>query len=600
MPTTLTPIWALLTEWRLDALGAVFAIPVLVLVVVTGGYALPYLRQERYREESATRFWICFVLFGAGMLATVAAWDLLQFVVAWEVMTLASYVLVAHETSERGAVRAAFKYFVMTHAASACLLLAVMLLWAEGGTLGFDGLRGVLAAMAEERPVLLHVVLALLFVAFATKAGLYPLGDWLPDAHPAAPAPVSAVLSGIMVKVGLYGFLRFFVWGLAAASPAIAAAWGYPLAAAGAVSALLGGLAACAAQDIKVMLAYSSIAQSGLIALGIGAALVLAPQAPVLAQLALLGALFHTVGDAVVKALLFLAAGSLQYRTGSRRLEDMGGLFRAMPVTAWTALLASLSIAGFPPLTAFVGKWLMLQGSVLSGSPSLVGAGIVLLVASVLSILYALKFFSAAFLAGPARPGRLEVPAAMAGAQVVLAGLTLALGLAPGLWLGLLAPALAGPSLPGVEVPVGWAVLGFGPASGAYVPLLLVVAGAWTSALAVLAVGRARARRSVRTWMGGAEAGADPAPLHAAGFFVPMREAMGGSYSRLRFRAVVLPGWVPSAVNADRWFYRPAVRAFRGMGEALQRAHTGTAHRYIVWQLIGALVLITLLFVERP
>jgi hydrogenase-4 component B len=597
MPTTLTAFRALLTEWRLDALGAVFAIPVAILVIVAAVYAVPYLRQAHFRRESALRFWLAFALFGAGMLAAVAAWDLLQFVVAWEVMTLASYVLVAHETSAPASVRAAFKYFVMTHAASACLLLAVLLLWAEGGTLGFDGLRPLLARLAEERPLLLHAVLALLFVAFATKAGLYPLGDWLPDAHPAAPAPVSAVLSGVMVKVGLYGFLRFFVWGLAAASPAVAALWGYPLAAAGAVSALVGGFAACAAQDTKVLLAYSSVAQSGLIALGVGVALVLVPEQPALAQLALLGALFHTVADAAVKALLFLVAGSVQYRVGSRRIGDLGGLWGAMPVTAGTALVASLAIAGFPPLTAFPGKWLMLQGSVLSGAPALVGAGIALLVASALSILYALKFFVGAFLAGPPRAERLDVPVAMRGAQVALAALALALALAPGLWLGLLAPALAGPALPAFEAPSGWAVLGFGSASGAYVPLLLVVAGAWVAVLAFLAVGRARDPRAVRTWMGGATP--EPAPLHAAGFYVPLREAMGNSYARVPFRAVPLPGWLPPAVNADRWLYRPVVRAILGAGEALQRAHTGTAHRYLVWQLLGALVLITLLFAGR-
>ena len=600
MTTALPPLAQLLAQWRLDALGLAFAIPVLVLVLVAAVYAPPYLAQARYQHESRRRYWFAYALFGVGMLAAVTAWDLLLFVASWEVMTLASYVLVAHETSEAGATRAAFKYFVMTHAASACLLLAVMVLWAEGGALGFDGLRTTLATLAGERPLLLHVVLGLLFIAFATKAGLYPLGDWLPDAHPAAPAPVSAVLSGIMVKIGLYGFLRFFVWGLAAAAPAAAAAWGYPLAAAGVVSAVLGGFAACAAGDTKVLLAYSSIAQSGLIALGIGAGLVLAPHHPALAQLAFLGALFHTVSDAAVKGLLFLVAGSLQYRTGTRRLDAMGGLFHAMPVTAWTALAACLAIAGFPPLTAFTGKWLMLQGTVLSGSALLVAAGIALLVASVLSILYALKFFSSAFLAGAVRPGKLEVPAAMLGAQLTLAAVIVALSLTPGLWLGQLARALQGPALPAMAAPAGWGVFAVSPATGAYVPLLLVLAGAWASVLAVVAVGRrVKAPRAVRTWMGGSAQGASLAPVSAGGFYVPMRESMGGAYAGLTFRAVRMPGWVVPWVNVDKYVFGPAVRAGRGVGEALQRVHTGTTHRYIIWQLLGAAALITLLFVER-
>jgi hydrogenase-4 component B len=599
MASLMTPIPQLLGTWQLDAMSAVFAIPTLLLLVVAAVYARPYLAQQRYREESALRFWVCYALFGAGMLGVLAAWDLLQFVVSWEVMTLASYVLVAHETSEPGAVRAAFKYFVMTHAASACLLLAAMLLWADGGSLGFDALRGTLAHLAAQRPVMLHVVLALLFVAFATKAGLYPMGDWLPDAHPAAPAPVSAVLSGIMVKIGIYGFLRFFVWALASASPDAAVLWGFLLAVIGAVSAVLGGLAASASRDTKVMLAYSSIAQSGLITLGVGTGLALMPSQPLLAQLALLGALFHTVSDAVVKALLFFVAGSMQLRTGSRKLEDLGGLFRAMPVSAWTALVACLAIAGFPPLTAFTGKWLMLQASVLSRSGILVSAGLAMLVASVLSILYALKFFAAGFLTKPMRPGRLEVPAPMQAAQIVLAACVLALSVTPGLWLGLLGRALDGVPVPAVSAASGWAVFAFGPASGAYAPLLLVLAGGWVVVLGVLALGRSRVARPVGVWMGGVPAGTDPAPVEAWGFFVPLRESMRGAYPSLRFRPVALPGWVVPVMDADRWLYGPAARAGRRVGQALQRAHSGTAHRYIVWQLVGALALIALLVLQR-
>jgi len=599
MASLMTPIPALLGRWHLDAMSLTLAIPTLILLVVAAVYAKPYLAQPRYRTESALRFWVCYALFGAGMLAVLASWDLVQFVVSWEVMTLASYVLVAHETSEAGATRAAFKYFVMTHAASACLLLAAMVLWTQGGALGFDALRPTLTRLAEERPVTLHVVLALLFIAFATKAGLYPVGDWLPDAHPAAPAPVSAVLSGVMIKIGIYGFLRFFVWGLAAASPGAAAQWGYLLAAAGGLSALLGGLAASASRDTKVMLAYSSIAQSGLITLGIGAGLALMPSQPLLAQLALLGALFHAVSDAMVKGLLFLVAGSLQYRTGSRRLEDLGGLFQAMPVSGWTALIASLAIAGFPPLTAFTGKWLMLQASVLSRSGVLVSVGVALLVASVLSILYALKFFSGAFLTRPMRPGALEVPAPMRAAQIALAALVVALSLLPGLWLGLLGRALADVSVPAVTTPSGWSLFAFGPATGAYAPLLLIVVAGWVTALGLLALGRGGATRRVGVWMGGAPEGAEGAPVESWGFFVPLRESMREAYPSLPFRPLPLPAWIPPLVDADRWLFRPVAHAGRRVGAALQDAHSGAAHRYIVWQLFGALALIALLVLQR-
>jgi hydrogenase-4 component B len=598
MTAILPPITVLAGAWGLDALSLVFAIPTALLVLDVAVYARPYLAQQRYRQESRARFWLLYVLFAVGMLATLAARDLLLFVVCWEVMTLASYVLVAHETEDASVLRAAFKYFVMTHAASACLLLAVMVVWAQGGDLALDALPGTFAHLADAHPGTLHAVLALLFVAFATKAGLYPFGDWLPDAHPAAPAPVSAVLSGVMVKIGLYGFLRFFAWALAAAAPGLAAAWGAGLAAAGALSALVGGFAAGASQDTKVMLAYSSVAQSGLIAIGVGAGLALLPAHPALAQLAFLGALFHTVSDAAVKGLLFLVAGSLQYRTGSRRLEDLGGLFAGMPRTAWTALVGCLAIAGFPPLTAFTGKWLMLQATTLSGDAVAVGVGLALLVASVLSILYAVKFFAAAFLTREGRPGQLEVPAPMQGAQIALAAVIGVLALAPGLWLALLRPALAGIPLPPFPGAGEWALAGFGPPTGAYLPILLVVGALWAAVLARLALGRSGAERRVSAWSGGAVP-LPAMPIEALGFFTPIRDPMRRAYAALRFRPVVIPRPLLALLDADRWVFGPVVRSGRRVGAALQRAHSGTAHRYIVWQLVGAALLILLLASQR-
>ncbi len=211
---------------RPDALSWVFLALVALVGVAALLYGPSYLGQERYRRHSRARYHPFVALFLAGMAGAVAAWDLVVFVVCWEVMTLASYVLVAFETDEPAATRAAFKYFVMTHAGSACLLLAVMLLWAAGGSFSLGALPASFAALAAHQPAVLHLALGLMFVAFATKAGLFPFGDWLPDAHPAAPAPVSALLSGVMVKLGLYGFLRFFAWDLAAAAPQAAAAWG--------------------------------------------------------------------------------------------------------------------------------------------------------------------------------------------------------------------------------------------------------------------------------------------------------------------------------------------------------------------------------------
>lgn len=589
----LGPPWQ--PQWRLDGPALLFLVPVLLVSLAAAVYAPAYLRQERYRHERPSRFWLFYLLFVAGMAGTVLAADLVSFLVCWELMTLASYVLVAYETREPAAAAAAYRYFVTTQTATGGILFAVVCLGVSGGSWSFASLPGTFAALAERQPLGLNVLLALLFVGFATKAGLHPFGDWLPHAHPAAPAPVSAVLSGVMIKLGAYALLRVFVELLALGAPQVASAWGWVLAGFGLLSAVSGGASACLAGDTKVLLAHSSIAQSGIIALGLGVALVLSPLHPALAALALLAAAFHAAGDAVVKALLFLNAGALQWRTGSRRLEDLGGLFEAMPVTGWTALAGTLAIAGFPPLTAFTGKWLLLQATVLSREPLVSVAGLVLLAASLLSVLYAVKFFAAAFANRPPREGHLEVPAPMRAAQVALALVAVAMGLAPGVLLTGLARLLAGvPALAGGDAHAWGAALL--PATGAFAPLLLVALGAWAAALARGGLGPAAPPAKARAWTGGVPAGAGGPGPHPHGYYSPIREALRRASPRLPAVRVPRPAWVGHTVDLDRWFYAPALATGRRVVDSMRRLHTGVPNVYLAWQLAGALALALLLF----
>jgi hydrogenase-4 component B len=585
------PAWH--PAWRLDGPALLFLVPIVLVCAAAAFYAPAYLDQERYRGESRARFWTMAALFALGMIGTVLAADFVSFLVCWEVMTLASYVLVAYETRDPAVLRAAYKYFVMTHVGTGGLLFGAILLRVAGGSFAFETLADTLRALDAARPATMHAALALLFLGFATKAGLYPFGDWLPDAHPAAPAPVSAVLSGVMVKLGLYGLLRIFLITLAIAAPAAAHAWGWAIGGFGLLSALVGGAAASVALDAKVLLAYSSIAQSGLIALGFGTALVLAPTHPALAALALLGASFHVLGDAVVKALLFLNAGALQWRTGSRRLADLGGLFEAMPVTGWCGLIGALAIAGAPPLAAFTAKWLMLQATVLSKVAVVSVGGLGLLVASLLSVLYAVKYFAAGFANRPMRSGRLEVPAAMQAAQVLLAVVVVALALAPGVVLAALARMLHGvPALAAAD-PGAFGALVL-PATGAFAPILLLALGVWAALIARLAVGGGVPVPQA-AWTGGVWVARDQATLHPLGFYSPLREALRRAYPAPRWRALPRPAWVLPAVDLDRWVYRPATATGRRLVSGLRLIHTGVPHLYLIWQLAGAAALALLL-----
>lgn len=585
------PAWA--SAWRLDGPALLFLVPIVLVSAAAAIFAPPYLRQERYRGQSRARFWGMYALFVAGMIATVLAADFVSFLVSWEVMTLASYVLVAYDTRNPVVLRASFKYFVMTHVGTGGLLLGAILLRAAGGSFAFDQLAPALRALDAQNPAALHAVLALLFLGFATKAGLYPFGDWLPDAYPAAPAPVTAALSGVMSKLGLYGLLRIFVIALAAAAPAAAQAWGWTIGGFGLLSALVGGAAACVALDAKVLLAYSSIAQSGLIALGFGASLVLAPAHPALASLALLGASFHVLGDAVVKALLFLNAGALQWRTGSTRLADLGGLFQAMPVTGRCGLVGALAIAGAPPFAAFTAKWLLFQSTILSTTPLLNVGGLALLVASLLSVLYAVKYFAASFTNGPMREGPLEVPAPMRVAQAALAVAVIAVALLPGPVLAWLVGALRSAPALAAGDPRAFGTL-LSPATGTFAPIVVIAVGAWAAVIGRVAVGRGEVAPR-RAWTGGVIVPHDAATIHPRGFYSPLREGLRRVYAAPHWHALARPAWVVAAADLDRWLYRPVVDSGRRLVSGLRRIHTGVPHLYLIWQLAGATALALLL-----
>ena len=587
------PMWE--SSWQVDGPALLFLVPILLVSLVAALYAPAYLRRERYAGQSRARFWALYALFVLGMSATVLARDFVSFLVSWEVMTLASYGLVAYDTRDAGVVRASFKYFVMTHVGTGGLLMGAVLLRVYGGSFSFDAMPSMLHDLHAAHPGMLSVILGLLFLGFATKAGLYPFGDWLPDAHPAAPAPVSAVLSGVMIKLGLYGILRVFVIALAASAPDVAMAWGWTIAAFGLISAVAGGAAACVAVDAKVLLAYSSIGQSGLIALGFGAALALAPSYPALAGLALLGASFHVVGDALVKALLFLNAGALEWRTGSPRLERLGGLFEAMPVTGRCGLVGALAIAGAPPFATFTAKWLMLQATILSASPLVNLAGLGLLVASLLSVLYAVKLFGASFTNGPMRPGKLEVPFSMQAPQILLALAIGVLAIAPGTVLVWLTKALEpSPLLAATDARVFG--LALAPATGAFAPVLVLAIGAWVVVIGRLALGRSGVEpRSV--WTGGVLVAGDSATVDPRGFYTPLREGLEQVYRAPAWHALPRPKWVVPAADLDRWVYEPLVASGRRVAAGLRRVHSGIPHLYLLWQLAGAALLAILLFV---
>lgn len=591
---TLAEMAAIKTRLQIhaDMLSGLFLALIAILAIPSALHSFTYLEHHHYRSESLIRYYPMFMLFLLAMVGVVVSWDLLTFLVFWELMTLASYVLVAYEKSKPENLRAALKYFILTHIGALCLLVAAIILCVQGGSFEFEAISLAFDKLAKTNPLFLHIILALMFVGFATKAALFPFGDWLPDAHPAAPSPISAMLSGVMIKLGVYGFLRFFLWLLPTAAFSFAYDWSYVFGIFGVVSAVLGGAAAVLAYDSKVLLAYSSIAQSGFITLGIGAGMFLLNRDLTLANIAMAGAFFHIVGDALVKALLFLNAGSLLYATGSRKFADLGGLLEAMPQTAGTAFVGSMAIAGFPPLTAFVSKWLILQALFFSKSIPVTFSGVGMLLASVLSILYSVKFFAASFLVKPVRSGNLEVPSTMRLAQLILTILIIAIGLFPGVVLKGLSWIISDAAMfaAGEEVAGIWQWAWIQSLTGAFSPLVVIGMFIVVSIFAVIAVGTERKPVKVPIWIGGEIIKLEQLGGHPQG--IPLREELlQRAYPRAPVPRWRPPEWFTKLLDPEAWMYRPVITGGTWISDLLRRAHTGIPHLYIAWQIIGAAII---------
>ncbi len=387
------------------------------------------------------------MLFLASMAAVVCISDMLFFFAAWGFMSLPAYLLIVHDNRRPEVLRAGLKFFLFTSVGNIGILVAVLIFYRYGGDFSFGAAQAAMATLLVTRPWLAHTAIAMLALGFLTKLGTYPMGDWLPDAHPAAPSPISALLSGVMIKLGAYDVAHAF-FGLMLVSGATASslmAWGLTLGVLGCISIIVGGAAAAASVDTKRLLAYSSVSQSGYILLCLGVALALARVAPALSALAFVAALVFVVADGVHKSLLFLTAGSVLHATGTRDLVRLGGLGERMPATAAAAIAGALSVGGIPLTAGFVGKWLLLESVLLGAAylPLLAVFLLVVVVGSILSLAYALKYVGAAYLGAPAGQASddvREVPRGMRVPQTVLALGAVAGGLWPAL---MIRPALA-------------------------------------------------------------------------------------------------------------------------------------------------------------
>ncbi len=595
--------------FTVDGLSAVFLLITSLVAVCATLFSVRYMLV--YKHHSLIRYYPILLLFFASVISVVSVRNMLFFLVFWEFMTLASYVLVVFETDNPEARRAGLQYFIATHIASGCILLATILLYTYAPVKSFEFgalLEGTRVLMTTS-PALVHLILGLFVIGFATKAGILPFGFWLPQAHPVAPSPFSAVLSGCMVKLGVYGLLVVFT-SLTPLSH-FTTVWGVWLAALGTISVFVASLTALQQTDSKRLLAFSTIGQMGYIWLGIGTGLALLRISPAVAVVALMAGLFHVVNHACFKSLLFLNAGAALYRTGTRDMDKAGGLMRIMPVTAAAAIVGSLAIAGVPGLNGFASKWLIFTSGIVGGLeiPLFVFLVVVAIFISAVTLAYYMKFVGILFLGklhvGP-EVERREVPVSMVVPQVFMGILCVAFGVLPMLALKYLYVAASGILPPGYSPPFaslfGNSALAVrlglsGVHSAAWGPLAILVAFAGCLVLGYLISRMGGAQtREVPMWLCGEEHDFAEVRYPAHSFLLTFNEYFAKLYPSIPVPRLPRPAAILRLFDIDRWFYSPGLRWGERIIRAISATHAGYPQLYMLWMIVGAALAVIVLF----
>ncbi len=418
---------------KLDPLAGFFMSLIGIVVFAVSVFGPGYAREFEHGKQPLAVLGLFTGLFVTGMYLVVLADDAFAFMVAWELMSLSSYFLVAYQHQHAANRRAAFLYLLMAHIGALAILLSFGVLAGFGGGFTFEAMRS-----APLNTTWASIAFALGLLGFGMKAGLVPIHTWLPEAHPAAPSHISALMSGVMLKVAIYGFIRLTFdlignihWG-----------WGVTVLVIGSITSLYGVLYALLQTDVKRLLAYSSIENVGIIFIALGLSLTFfGTGQPLLGALGLVAALYHSLNHAIFKSLLFLGAGAVTQRSHKKDLEHMGGLLARMPWTGIFFLIGCISISALPPSNGFVSEWLTFQTalqvtSIKSGVLRAVIpiAAVVLALTSALAAACFVRLYGIAFL-GRARTRSVrrtrEASTGMVWAQGLLAGLCVVFGVLP-------------------------------------------------------------------------------------------------------------------------------------------------------------------------
>jgi hydrogenase-4 component B len=598
-------------HFRLDALSAFFLVVVNLGGAAASLYGLGYGRHE----QAPARVLPFFPAFLAGMNLVVVADDAFAFLLSWEFMSLASWALVMARHRDADNAHAGYVYLVMASFGTLSLLLAFGLMAGPSGGYAFEAIRG-----AYLPPGLSGLVLALVLLGAGSKAGLVPLHVWLPLAHPAAPSHVSALMSGVMTKVAVYGFVRV-VFDLLGSPPWW---WSAVVLLLGGATAALGVLYALMQHDLKRLLAYHTVENIGIIFIGLGLALAFQANAMgFAAALALTAALFHVLNHSLFKSLLFFGSGAVLSATGERDMEHLGGLIHRMPLTAFTFLVGSAAISALPPLNGFVSEWLTFQAILVSPDVSqwslkfLVPAvGALLALSAALAAACFVKAFGVTFL-GRARSEAAEraeeVDRFSLAAMFAFAGLCVFAGVFPGLIIDALAPVVVmlteGARMP-VQITMPWlTIVPVTESRSSYNGLLVLLFIGFSAGASAWAIHRfaSHAIRRAPAWDCGFP---DPSPItqYTAGSFAqPIRRVFGTLVFRAREEVdMPAPGELRPARIQVRlrdlaWdgIYAPVAGAVGFAADRMNRLQFLTIRRYLTLVFLALVLLLLVIAIWR-
>lgn len=596
-----------------DPLAVFFLFVISLVSLPSAIYSIGYLA-GKYSPRKIAYAWLLLTAFIISMAFVVSVNNALVFLIAWEIMSLVSYFLVVFDSREEKSIQAGVIYLVMTHVGTAFIMAGFLIMHKYANSFDFISLKQASIIMPSG---VKNIIFLFLLIGFGTKAGIVPFHIWLPYAHPRAPSHISSIMSGVMIKTGIYGIIRFVIFILGVDSMW----WGNLILVLSGVSCLVGVIYALMEHDIKKLLAYSSIENIGIILLGVGSSMVfLKLNMPGLAVFSLIAGLYHLINHAIFKGLLFLCAGSVYSATGIRDIEKLGGLIKKMPLTAFSFLIGAMAISALPPLNGFVSEWLTLQAFFIA---SLTGytAGLKIffsLCAAILALTGGLtaacfvKAFGMVFLAMPrGKSSELacEVSLSMKIGMLFLVFFTIALGLGAGVVFKLLE--VVAKSAAGVDVgSVKFSLNGFMFLSGQVnsislsTPLVALILGAVIIGI-YLGCGGSKIRK-YNTWDCGYYKLEPRNEYTGTGFSKPFRIAFNFfliPYTRtekLRKSFYYIKSFKYETFTTPvfkKYMYYPLIGMIFTTAKFMKRLQSGSIHMYISYIFITILMLI--IFMNR-